>query len=465
MYDIIVIGSGLSALSFFDALELKNRKVAVISYHNNENKNYDYPRKLNILKKYLPPRFSLDDENINDVKKYFLKNNIIFDKDVSIFGYLNDGGVSNYWGCSCQFPNVDEINFLKNDKKKKLIEAFQKIYKKYNFSGNFNLKDKNQINNSKKIDNSFLEIIKNNINDDVNFYENCVAVDNINNLKFIPKNYKKTIYDKATHLNYFVKKISKEKDFFILNCTNNDKEMLVKTKKLVLATGTLVTTKLVSDMLNYNETIKIAHNPMLLGFFITKSNLKNDNFSPSLLAADVKSSTEEINSLANFRGSNNLIKQKILNNYFFMKNPFSKKIYDHFEKKLLFVNLYLDSKFGNLEFDRKGNNSLISSNKINNIKIKEKLFDSFNKIYKNLRVQNFILPFKFGIFPPIGNDSHYTGTIPIKGSNNILSLNENSELINYQGLYIVDGSAIPKNNLKFPTGLIMANAYRVGELI
>jgi len=41
MYDIIVIGSGLSALSFFDALELKNRKVAVISYHNNENKNYD----------------------------------------------------------------------------------------------------------------------------------------------------------------------------------------------------------------------------------------------------------------------------------------------------------------------------------------------------------------------------------------------------------------------------------------
>ena len=148
-----------------------------------------------------------------------------------------------------------------------------------------------------------------------------------------------------------------------------------------------------------------------------------------------------------------------------MKNPFSKKIYDHFEKKLLFVNLYLDSKFGNLEFDRKGNNSLISSNKINNIKIKEKLFDSFNKIYKNLRVQNFILPFKFGIFPPIGNDNHYTGTIPIKGSNNILSLNENSELINYQGLYIVDGSAIPKNNLKFPTGLIMANAYRVGELI
>ena len=63
----------------------------------------------------------------------------------------------------------------------------------------------------------------------------------------------------------------------------------------------------------------------------------------------------------------------------------------------------------------------------------------------------------------MGNDSHYTGTIPINGKNKKLSLNENCELINHKNLFIIDGCSIPKNPLKFPTGLIMANAYRIGN--
>ena len=64
--------------------------------------------------------------------------------------------------------------------------------------------------------------------------------------------------------------------------------------------------------------------------------------------------------------------------------------------------------------------------------------------------------------PIIGNDNHYTGTIPINGNNKKLSLNTNCELKSLKNIYIIDGSAIPKNKSKFPTALIMSNAHRIG---
>ena len=56
----------------------------------------------------------------------------------------------------------------------------------------------------------------------------------------------------------------------------------------------------------------------------------------------------------------------------------------------------------------------------------------------------------------MGHDNHYTGTIPINSKNKKLTLTENCELKNHKNLFIVDGSAIPKNMSKFPTGLIIS---------
>ena len=50
----------------------------------------------------------------------------------------------------------------------------------------------------------------------------------------------------------------------------------------------------------------------------------------------------------------------------------------------------------------------------------------------------------------------------IHGNNKKLSLNTNCELKSLKNIYIIDGSAIPKNKSKFPTALIMSNAHRIG---
>ena len=113
MYDILVIGSGISSKIFLSKLKKKGKKIAVISA---ENLKPIKRKKNKLLEEYvaknLPPRFKKKSE-FSSVINFFLKNKILINKDVSIFGYLNKGGVSNYWGGSCEFLTKKNINFFK----------------------------------------------------------------------------------------------------------------------------------------------------------------------------------------------------------------------------------------------------------------------------------------------------------------------------------------------------------------
>ena len=80
-----------------------------------------------------------------------------------------------------------------------------------------------------------------------------------------------------------------------------------------------------------------------------------------------------------------------------------------------------------------------------------------------MKSKNLVFPLKVYSLPPWGNDNHFTGTIPINGTNKQLSLKENCELKGFKNLFIIDGSSIPTTTLKFPTALIISNAYRIGK--
>ncbi len=467
MYDLIVIGSGLSSICFFDTLETKNRKIAVISYNNKQKSIYDKKKKNNIAEKNLPPKFSIKEKNnLDDLNNFFKKNNINFDKKTSIFGLLSEGGVSNYWGCSCQFLYDEDINFLNDKNKNSLTASFENIYKKFKFTGIYNQKKINSFKiKEKNLNQKFSSLFNNCSDEKIKYYNNCTAVDSSNDKLFIPKNYTHIIDEKAEKLNYFVRKIIKENDIYKIYCELNDHKIIIKTKKLVLATGTISTTKLVSEMTNYSKEINLDHNPMLFGVFLGKRNIESDIFLPSDLAAELNLNKNNLTALANFRPSNEIIKKKIFENYFFMKNILSKKIYQLFDKKMIFLNLYLDSEYSCLKLVKSENNQINIKLKSESVATSSKELNKyFNSIYENLRSNNLIYPFKYSYIPYMGNDNHYTGTIPINGLDE-LSVDENCELKNYTGLHIVDGSVIPKNNLKFPTGLIMANASRIGKIL
>jgi len=468
MYDILIIGSGLSSSAFLRGFGNKNKKIGLISPSNFKMQNQDLPTNLyKYLYKNLPPRFIKN--NINGYANYFLKNKIKVENNISIFGDLSHGGVSKYWGGSCEFPNEKQINFLNNKNKKKLINSYVEIFKENNFYGDLNFSNNKFKKKQKFINKGLNQLFRNLVlkkkSKIVKFFNNINAKNSKTgnlylplNLKKLPKNVKK--------LNFFVTEIRKKNNFYSVLC-ENDKgigTIEIFTKKLVLGSGTVSTTKLICKMLKIRKSIKINHNPMLFGIFILKKKIKIEKFAPSRLAAKVFDNKSKLISLTNFRTSNLIIKSKIFDNFTIMKNFFSRACYNILEKNLLFYNLYLDSNFGNLNMQLQNNNEIKIFYKTQKItKIKKKLYSEAKIIYDFLKSKNLILPFKLKFLPPWGNDNHYTGTIPINGSHNKLSLKQNCELKGHKNLFIIDGSSIPNTSVKFPTALIISNAFRIGK--
>lgn len=468
MFDILIIGSGLSSSAFLRGFRNTNKKIGIISPSKIKLQNQKLSSNLyKYLVKNLPPRFNKN--NMNSYINYFLKNKIKVENNISIFGDLSHGGVSKYWGGSCEFPNEKQIKFLNNKNKKKLINSYVEIFKENNFYGDLNFSN-NKFKKKQKIINKGLnQIFKNFIlkkqSKKIEFFNNINAKNSKTgnlysplNINKLPKNIKK--------LNFFVKEIRKKNNFYSVVCENNKgtKTIEIFTKKLVLGSGTVSTTKLICKMLNIKKPIKINHNPMLFGIFILRQKIKIEKFNPSTLAAKVFTNKSKLVSLTNFRTSNLIIKSKIFNNFTIMKNFFSRACYNILERNLLFYNLYLDSNFGNLNMKLQNNNQIKIFYKMQKTKkLKKKLHNESKTIYDFLKSKNLILPFKLKFIPSWGNDNHYTGTIPIKGSHKKLSLKQNCELKGHKNLYVIDGSAIPNTSVKFPTALIISNAFRIGK--
>ena len=95
-FNLVVIGSGLSSLSFIDSYLEKNKKIDVISpeFKKKEN-NYESENSHLYNDKNLPPQMKYNENNIKD---YFSFNNFIVSKNANIMGSLEFGGLSNYWG-------------------------------------------------------------------------------------------------------------------------------------------------------------------------------------------------------------------------------------------------------------------------------------------------------------------------------------------------------------------------------
>lgn len=466
MYDIAIIGSGLSSKFFLSSLRKKGKKIALISPENLKFENKPVYKNLNkYIQEILPPRFKKK-KHISNVINFYKGNKIIPNNDCSIFGYLNKGGVSNYWGGSSEFLSEKSINFLNKKEKKQLINSFKFIYSKYNFTGEMFSEDtanKSNSLNHLKLDPLFKEIIKNQSDEKIRFFQNCIASNFKNNkiLKPIHLNYENSKGIKK--FDYFVNSIEKIGNFYYLNCVNKKKKISIKTKKIVIAAGTMSTTRLICQVLNHTKSVTLDHNPMMFGLFFLKKKIKNENFSSSKLAAKIFSKNKNNYCTINFRSSNSVIRKKIFNIFPQIKNSLSKSLYKILENRMIFLNLYLDSKYGNLNFTLNNKNEI--SIKVNKKKmhiIKKELNNNF-RLLKNYFVKNnLIYPFAFKLFPKMGSDNHYTGTIPINGKSKKLSLNSNCELKGLKNIYIIDGSAIPKNKSKFPTALIISNAYRIG---
>ena len=464
--EIIVIGSGLAGLNFVDTYLEKKQKVHIIS--PNFNNIIKKKNRFNILKA-LPSQMEGKSIYINN---YFSCNKIKLDKTCKALGSLSRGGLSDYWGLQIDsYINKDQKN-LKNQTLISIQKNFLEFLEKYNLLGTFHdgkkIRYKNDyiipnfLNNLLNVKDKFFECKK----PILGFFSkqsNKLDLDKLNERKqkFIAKNFFKKLKKKKDikFLNFYVERIENFKGRIKIICKdskNRNKYFLAK--KVVFATGTIATTKILIDYLKISKSIKIKHHPRLLGMFFSRKAIKSRlNFTPSLMQIINKSKNDYF--AADLRPGNKLITNSIIE-AFPILSPF-KIIINFLRSRLLFSNILLDSSFSNifLKKDKDKYNLFFKRGDLLK-KLRQRNF----KVFKFLLSKKTILPIFKTFYPGNGADYHYFGSIPF-GKKSKLSVNNNCQLNSNKNIYIVDGSIFDFKTNKYPLGIVIANSRRVGKIL
>ena len=138
-----------------------------------------------------------------------------------------------------------------------------------------------------------------------------------------------------------------------------------------------------------------------------------------------------------------------------------KPIINFFRHRLIFSNILLDSNASNIYIKKiKGQFEIYSKKR----DLKGFLEKQNKKVFKFLLSKKIILPFFKTFFPGSGADYHYFGTIPFNGKGK-LTVNENCQLNGSKNIYVIDGSVFNFKTNKYPLGIVMANARRIGQYL
>ena len=460
--DTVIVGSGLSALNFIDTYSKNKKKVDVISPID----NFKLSDKKNIKIGPLPPQMQ---NKKKQVLNYFVANNLLNAKESKILGSLNFGGLSNYWGLQIDnYINLNNEN-LKGKTKNEIQKAFFYLLKKYNLIGKFIYKNKvykNEFESPKslkeflKLKNNKFKICRPILAYACKLKKKGLNAINENKTKLSASNFlkKSKLRNKISFHNYYLEKIEKHGKKIKLICKNNKKKKFFIVNKVVLATGTIATTKLIIDYLNINSEVKIFHHPRLIVAFLAKKKIDlNLRFTPSLL--QIIGKLEKSTFSFDLRPGNKSIINSITDiSILFYPLKF---LLNTIKKRIIFSNILLTSKNSNVYIKKDKNNFKLYTKK-NNILRKLKIINK--NIFSFLVKKKFIFPFFKTHFPGIGSDFHYFGSIPFN-KNSRLSVNENCQLRNNKGIYIVDSSVFNFKINKYPLGIVMANARRIGKLL
>lgn len=461
IYDVLVAGTGLSSLTFIDSYLEKNKSINVISF---KKKNTKSIKNNNHIFKFLPPQMIGKEKQVFD---YFYFNNVKVNKKNNFFGSLEFGGLSNYWGLQIDKNISGDIEYLKKKTQLDIKKSFFELFKKLNLIGNVNKKIKNPFQIKQYIETELFSKNKDLFLDEpiLGFQKKTkktIKLDNINEDKdkLSPINfYKKYLRKKNIKFHdYFIKEIRDYKNLISVKCFDGKEKKTFLTKKLVLGCGTLITTKLIMDYLKITKEIRINHHPRLFSLYFSKQKWKNSmKFQPSHL--HLKSKSNPFLFTADFRPGNKIIVDAIAKFKIFLI-PF-KFIINILREYLIFSNIFIEPKYGNLFMRKKKNIYEIYSKN----KDLRKIFKKINQtVFKSLKKTRKFLPFYINYFPGFGSDFHYFGTL-LMSKKGQLSVNENCQLKKNKNIYIIDGSVLNFQKNKYPLGLIMANSRRIGKIL
>ena len=462
--DVVVVGTGLAGLNFIDKYLEKKNKIDVISPSFEKDLETNIKTKIKLLPSQMRGKY-------NNVRNYYNVNNLEIGSNCKALGSLNFGGLSNYWGLQIDSYIKNNEKYLGKRKFNQIAKHLVEFLKKFKLVGSFKINGRKVYNNDFNLPNNLNKLNENAkkficrkpilaFSTSKNFNGNLNTVIE-EKQKLTAKNFFKKIKKKENIIfhNYYLEKIKKKNNLIQLTCKDNKSTKRIFTKKIVMACGTIATTKIIADFLNIKKEVRIKHHPRLLSVFFAKQKIDYKlNFTPSLLQIINKSS--KLNYTADLRPGNKLITKSIIDAFPYVR-PFGFLI-NFLRKRLIFSNFLLDPLYSNIYLKKKRNDKFELYSK--EIGLRKILRKENKNIFRYLFKKRLIYPFYKTFFPGNGADYHYFGSIPFQKSGN-LGVNDNCQLLSSKNIYIIDGSVFNFKANKYPLGIVVANARRIAKLL
>ncbi len=266
---------------------------------------------------------------------------------------------------------------------------------------------------------------------------------------------------------FLVEELSRKNGFWIVEGESlvDGQRKMISARKILLAAGTLATTKLTLKALKYNHPVPLLSCPtaafmVWLPKFLGISRASSASIGQIAFTLALKSNVSAFG--ATFLTNSINISEFVRHAPLTSSNGIS-----------LFSNLLSSCIVGNMFLP---GNLTVASVKVQengNLNVTGKHSDLVNPLMneaeKKLRkvfwkLGAILLPKSFTI-GSVGNDIHYAGTIPMKLTPSIGESNSIGEVLTLDGLHVVDGACLPVLPAKSHTFMIMANADRIGRII
>ena len=240
---------------------------------------------------------------------------------------------------------------------------------------------------------------------------------------------------------------------------------IITCSKLILASGTLATTRFVLKVLKHRQTVPLLSCPTAVFMLWVPRLLGTSNRSTFGLAQ--LSFTQHIKEGITGFGST-ISTHGLLMSEFIKQLPLRRRYGIDLLKDLLsscvVANLFLP---GTLSCNRARitQNGALYVEGAYNQDVTDLMGVAKKKLQQSYRrLGAYVLPMSFSVSTP-GSDIHYVGTLPMRSKPTLGETNAWGEVHGLQGLYVVDGACLPMLSEKSHTLTIMANADRIARAI
>jgi choline dehydrogenase-like flavoprotein len=235
--------------------------------------------------------------------------------------------------------------------------------------------------------------------------------------------------------------------------------------KIVLATGTLATTRIVLKTLNHRHPVSLLSCPTA-AFLLWLPRLLGATRTPGFGLGQLSFSLGLRHNTIAFGST--FATTGILLSEFARHVPLRRRYGIDLLRGLLSScvvgNLFLPGHLTTAEARLQANGSLIVTGKYCSVVVPlmDEAAKKLRKAYWHLGT--ILLPGSFTVGRP-GGDIHYAGTLPMRKLPDVGETSPLGEVVGLGGVYVVDGACLPTLSEKSHTLTIMANADRIGSLI